>query len=128
MAKLSSRTIVTTANNSDYFHIIQDNGAGGFTSKQISKLNFLKELQAKVDAISTIGDTGTISVSDQSGTVVTLTHSLNTINPIIIITDSTGNNVNIDGNWDNNSGSTTSIRIDFHTDITHLGTCNYRIL
>ena len=52
MAKLSSRTEVNTANNADFIYIIQSDGEGSFISRRISKLNYIKELQAQVDALT----------------------------------------------------------------------------
>jgi len=106
----------------------KSDGAGGFDDFQISYSNWAKLLQAEIDAISTIGDQGTFKASDQVGTTITLTHTRGVAFVIVRAWDSSGNEIDLTGNVDNKGGSTTEIDIDFHTDITPLGTCNYRIL
>ena len=107
MSGLSSRTVITTIGNDGELHVIRPNAVtGGYDSFRISKLNFLKELQAEVDAVSgyvNLAEVATIAARDllspDVGDYITVTD------------DGNGQKIKYRYMYDNNTSTNTWVEI-----------------
>ena len=90
MPTLPSRSAIATAPNDTEFYIIIPNAStGGYDEYRITKSDFLKELQAEVDALD-VEPIQTINSGDQGAAPdydVTRTHTRGVQYPVVQVTD-----------------------------------------
>ena len=109
MSGLSSRTVITTIGNDGELHVIKPNAStGGYDSYRITKLNFLKELQAEVDAI---GISTMINLTEVANNTTRDALSPDVGNYVVVTTNDNGQRVMNRYIYDNNTSTNTWVEI-----------------